>query len=53
MSIQSQCHFLNMKIKSCFPPKQLGHLKPNFVCKHLGTLSDNKVLFYRGGLNVG
>ena len=42
-----------MKIKSCFPQKQLDHSKPYFVCKLLGTLSDNKVLFHRGWFERG
>ena len=28
---------LHMKIKICFSQEPMGHFKPNFVCKLLGT----------------
>ena len=46
VSIEGQCHFLtlahgnillNMKIKTCFSQKPVGHFEPNFVRKLLGT----------------
>ena len=45
MSIEGQGHFLtmaqghlNMKIKTGFSAKPVGHFQSNFVCKLLGTM---------------